>query len=889
MSLAAGASLGPYRIDARIDAGGMGEVFRGTDTRLNRTVAIKVLHANRAAGPEFQRRFEIEAKAVSSLNHPNICILHDVGRHQDVDYLVMEYLAGETLRAVLTNGPLPVPVALRYTEQILHALEHAHGRGVIHRDLKPGNIMLVGSPAARAVKLLDFGLAQTAQAPRSGNPQEASTELALTAPGDVVGTPQYMAPEVLQRMPADARSDLHALGAILYEMLTGIKAFDGDTQAHVLASVLRDVPKPVSSLRPEVPHALDAIVQRCLEKNPADRWQSASDLRAVLEIYAGPQFSPPRAITTAQSGNFKWLAAASLLLISALAIAAVWLARRPAPAPSLRFTVAAPDGYFFAPRGCASSPNGRNLACVVIPAKGGRERLWIRPLDSRPLQPIDGTEDASGPFWSPDGRFVGFFAEGKLKKLNLDNRTIQNICPASADLGATWGPSGDIVFSPFNRIALQRVSAAGGDPQPLTTLATSKGENSHRWPQFLPDGRHFLFIARSSVASNTSVMIGSLDSKETRRLFPAQSNATFVQPNRILFARQKTLLSQILNPKTFQLEGNSEPVPDIPPIGQQTPSASAYFTASVDGGLLAYQAPDIVSTQLTWFDRSGRHLSLIGPESPDVIMQPRISPDGRLAAVALPEHETGNRDIYLLNLSNGLMTRLTSNPANDWFPVWSPDGRRIVFASDRTVPATIWRMTPNGESTEEQLFQVDADVTDMSEDGNFLLGTIRPDIFVFPLVGDRKPYLLIHGLQGVLDDGHITRNGKAVAFTSNEAGVRNIYVASFKQHDKQRVSADGGYSPTWRGDGKELFYASPEGRIMSVEIEIGDTIRAGAPRALFSACRPAQPLRGAEHFYDVSADGQKFLISCNVDSPGRSLVNVDLGWTSRLAKTAASQ
>ena len=530
MALTPGVRLGPYEIVAPLGAGGMGQVFRARDTRLNRTVAIKVLMPRLAADPEFQRRFQIEARAVSGLSHPHICTLFDVGRHEGTEFLVMEYLQGQTLAERLKKGPLPLEDVSLYAMQILSALDHAHRKGILHRDLKPANIMLTGSGSEHAAKLLDFGLAKALEPVHGEDPLGLeSTEYLVTEPGMIAGTPQYLAPELLQGKPADARSDLHAFGAVLYEMLTGRKAFEGDSKGSVLAAVLRDVPRPISELRPRTPAALEMLVKRCLAKNPDERWQSAADLLAAFQLAgaAGIPITTPE--PTGKSRVPAWSLAAVVLLAVIAALALWWRGRAAEPGGAVRFVISAPEKQTLVPRSSAPSPDGRSIVFVAT-GESGESALWLRSLDSFDAKRLAGTEGAIGPFWSPDARLVGFFTPSKLKKIDLVNGTVQNICNASADLGATWNRSGDIVFAPSNRVPLHRVSASGGEPVPITQLDLSRGENSHRWPHFLPDGRHFLFTARSSLKENTAIYIGSLDSSETRRLAAAQSNAAYADP-----------------------------------------------------------------------------------------------------------------------------------------------------------------------------------------------------------------------------------------------------------------------------------------------------------------------------------------------------------------------
>src|SRR6266851_913302 len=586
MSLTPGARLGPYEILAPLGAGGMGQVFRAKDTCLNRIVAVKVLMPRLAGDPEFQRRFQIEARAVSGLSHPHICPLFYVGRQDGTEFLVMEYLQGQTLAERLKKGPLPLEEISLYATQILSALDHAHRKGILHRDLKPANIMLTGSASHPAAKLLDFGLAKALEPrDREALSENESTEY-ITEPGVIPGTPQYLAPETLQGKPADVRSDLHAFGAILYEMLTGRKAFEGESKGSVLAAVLRDVPRPISELRPDTPPPFEMLVKRCLAKNPDERWQSAADLLAAIQLVTAPGIPvAPKPHSWPRVRAWNTAAAMSLALIAALAL--WWQGRRPTETGgAIRFVISAPEKQTLVPKSAAPSPDGRSIVFVAA-SESGESALWLRSLGEFSAKRLAGTEGAIGPFWSPDARFAGFFTPGKLKKIDLASGTVQNICNASADLGATWNRSGDIVFAPSNRVPLYRVSASGGEPVPITKLDLSRQENSHRWPHFLPDGRHFLFTARSSLKENTTIYVGSLDSAETRRLVAAQSNAAYADPGYLLYAREGSLLAHRFDAARLALEG--EPFPIVASVTHVTPSASAFFGVSADGAMLAYQ------------------------------------------------------------------------------------------------------------------------------------------------------------------------------------------------------------------------------------------------------------------------------------------------------------
>ncbi len=884
MPLAAGAQLGVYRIEAPIGSGGMGIVYRAVDTRLGRRVALKLL-LDGAPGRQFQRRFQIEARAISSLSHPHICPLFDVGCQDGIEFLVMEYLEGRTLAERLKKGPLPLEEVSLYAMQILSALDHAHRKGILHRDLKPANIMLTGSGSQSATKLLDFGLAKALD-PVHAEPAtgDESTEY-VTEPGMIVGTPQYLAPEVLQGNPADARSDLHAFGATLYEMLTGRKAFEGKSKGNVLAAVLRDAPRPISELRPGTPAALEMLVKRCLAKNPEERWQSAADLLAAFQLACAPSIPVTAPQAPGKPRTLSWSLAALSCLAVIAALALWWRGRTMETGRPVRFVISAPEKQTLVPKSAAPSPDGRSIVFVAA-GESGESALWLRSLDEFDAKRLAGTEGALGPFWSPNARFVGFFASGKLKKIDLATGTVQNICNAAVDLGATWNRSGDIVFAPHNRVPIHRVSASGGEPVPITKLDSSRQENSHRWPHFLPDGRHFLFTARSSLKENTAIYIGSLDSKETRRLAAAQSNAAYADPGYLLYAREGTLLAQRFDSSRLALEGETFAI--AASVGQITPSASAFFAVSADGAVLAYQEPQVRRSQLAWYDRSGARLSALGPEGD--YTQPRLSPDGKRIALVSPDKESGNRDVWLMDVATGALTRFTSNPANDWFPVWSPDGARIAFSSDRTAPASSYSKSAIGEGGEELIFQPQgsgaAAVTDWSTDGRFLVyhapgADANFLLWALPLYGERKPLLLVPP-EFQYSYGRISPDGKWLAYSSTESGRDEVYVIPFGKQGRRRVSPAGGGHPLWRKDGRELFYIAADGTMMTVEVRGVDGFEAAVPRALFRACSASQSLRGTEEFYDISADGKRFLMNCLTGEGKPSHLIVELHWTAPL-------
>ena len=665
----------------------MGEVFRARDTKLGREVAIKVLPATFAADPDRLARFEREARLLASLNHPNIGAIYGVEETAGVMALVLELVEGQTLAEKLAGrraeGPgLPMAETLAIARQMADALDAAHERAIVHRDLKPANIIITSDGV---VKVLDFGLAkiEPGNAGLSGDRglTHSPTVIGPTLQGVLLGTAPYMSPEQARGKPVDKRTDIWAFGCVLYEMLTGRRAFGGETTTDSVAAILEREPD-WSALPPATPRAVRTLLRRCLEKDPKRRLRDIGDTGVELDDAAASDSSTatPGAAVRTQS----WRAASAIVLATAIAsgvATAAWLRARSSPVPHrpAQFMFAAPDGHTLDVSRPAPSPDGSRIAFVAIDASG-TPSIWMRSLGAIAPQPIAGTQGVLSPiFWSPDGRWLGFFAEGRLKKVEAAGGPVLNIATIANSLGAAWGADNVIIVAPANRTVLHRVSAAGGTPEPITTLNTDRKENSHRWPRFLPDGRHFLFTARSDVKENTTIYVGSIDSREITSLGAAQSNADYAAPGYLLYAQEGTVMARRFDARTLSLSGEAFPV--AANVIHTTPSASAFFDVSADGSVLAYEADVRLLATLTWFDRAGRTLGTVGPDKN--YTEVRLSPDGRLAAVVIPDPDSGNRDIWLADVRSGALTRFTSTPANDWQVAWSRDGRVLAFASDR--------------------------------------------------------------------------------------------------------------------------------------------------------------------------------------------------------------
>jgi Tol biopolymer transport system component len=887
MTLAAGTKLGPYEILAPLGAGGMGEVYKAKDTRLERTVAVKVLPSHMSSSPEVRQRFEREAKTISQLSHPHICALYDVGREGETEYLVMELLEGETLSERLVKGALPLEQTLRYGAEIADALDKAHRQGIVHRDLKPGNVMLTKS----GVKLLDFGLAKAmAPAAPAGSLTALPTQAGLTQEGTILGTFQYMAPEQLEGKEADARTDIFAFGAVLYEMATGKKAFSGASQASLISAIMKEEPVPISSVEPTTPPSLDRVVGTCLSKDPEDRWQSAADIKRELKWIGDGSASGAAAPVATRPRNRERLSWGLTAVALLLAVAAVgrYERRTTGLAGPLRFSIVLPEKS--ALRAVAISPDGARLVFVARDPSG-KNLLWVRSLDSLTVQPLPGTENPSFPFWSPDSRFIGFFADGKLKKIDASGGPPQTLCDAPLNRGGTWNREGVILFAPVVSGPLYRVSAAGGLATPATRLDPLRGEDGHRWPFFLPDGRHFLYMVSSFSSLGQKEKIGiyaaSLDSKEETLLVRTNSNVAYAPQGFLLFSRERNLLAQPFDAKRLRITG--DPLPVTEQIQYFPQHYGALFSVSENGVLLYQPRSASGVSQLTWFDRSGKQTGSLG--APGDQSNPRISPDGKRVAVNIIDSQTGNMDIWIYESSGGIATRFTSDPAFDVLPIWSPDGRQIIFDTTREGRQNLYQKSSSGVDSEKPILQSQRTSypTDWSLDGRFVLygvfdASTNLELWALPASGDRKPIPFIKTTFGV-SHGQFSPDGRWVAYSSNESGKWEIYVAPFPgPGGNWKVSIAGGSEPRWRRDGKELFYLAPDGVLMSANVKEGPTFDADVAKPLFQTHR-REGISSVDLFsYDVSADGQRFLVNTDVGEVTSPPLTVVLDWTAGLKK-----
>ncbi len=851
----------------------MGEVYRAKDTRLDRTVAIKVLPAHLSSDPELKLRMEREAKAISALQHANICTLFDIGTQDGTNFLVMEYLEGQTLAERLTKGALPLDQVLKIGTEIAQALEKAHQQGIIHRDLKPANIMLTKAGA----KLMDFGLAKpglakseisiASKAAGTFTPSTPTMNLAsltsaaspLTQKGSIVGTFQYMAPEGLQGVEADARSDLFSFGCVLYEMITGRRAFEGKSQLSVFTAILEKDPEPISASQPMAPPMLDQVVGACLAKDPADRFQSAHDVAMGLRWVALASSAPAEVESAAAPARSRipWIAAVAAAIV--LGTIAGFLLHRPGPsAASIRTVINPPPGAHFRLTDDAAgppvlSPDGAYLAFTAT--GDGKTSIWVRPMNAGEAHALPDTNDAIFPFWSPDSRSLGFFANNKLKTIEIDGGVAQVVCDVPLGRGGAWGSGGVIVFSPAPVSDLSQVVASGGTPTALTKLDAAL-HTSHRWPFFLPDGKHFLYFAMHhdpSKSANNAVYYASLDGRENRLLVHAQTNAIYAA-GFLLFGRGDQLVAQAFDPAGGKLSGQVQTVS----TGVLNDVTTWHLGATAsDGGLLAFGNGTSGNVQLVWMDRTGKQTS-VAAENLQNLQFARLSPEGDRIALML---DSGINDIWSLDLARGVRTRLTFGPVANTYPIWSPDGKWVAYGSRRPGSSGIYRKLADGSGAEEALISApDATgfiPTDWSRDGKTLFystGLLTGDqiIWALPLDGDRKPQQVVaHGTNGVLSP-----NGHWLAYTAF-SGASEIYVVGYGgSQGKWQVSPNGGQVPQWSKDGKELYYFDGTQSISAVPVkDLGNTLEFGASQTLVS-----QWTILTIPFYSVSPDSKKLLM-----------------------------
>ena len=893
-SLVAGTRLGPYEIQEQIGAGGMGEVYKAVDTRLDRTVAIKVLPPQWAENTEMRQRFEREAQIIASLNHPNICVLHDIGKQDNRSFLVMEYLEGETLAARILREPVPWDEALKLAIMMADALDKAHRRGVIHRDLKPSNVILTES----GPKILDFGLAKW-KTPRSGSSSisasQAPTRTDLTTMGSILGTLQYMAPEQLEGIEADARTDIFSFGAVLHEMVTGKKAFEGKSRVLLMSAIATSAPEPLSAAQPESPAVLNHVVKTCLAKDPAERWQTARDLLAELEWVAatggdtGLQ-APAAAAWWKGQILYRALPVLAALLVAALAVPAWFYFSGARVKEEFRFRIpvsataapAAVTGFSANNNAGANfdiSPDGRSLVFATRVNFGDPFVLYVRPLGSVTPQKLAGTEGADLPFWSADGRSIGFIAAGKLKKIEATGGPPQDICEATSFQGGAWNLEGTIVFGTPS--GLFRVSAQGGKPESITSLGQE--ETGHFWPRFLPDGRRFLYTVWTGQAAKRAVYVGTLGSKEKTRVLAAESNVSYAEPGYLVFQRENTVYAQAFQAGKLALTGEPVRLADEVAYGS---NGQGSFAVSPTGVLVYFQgggaiggagSTETADWQLAWIDRGGRMAETVGPPGPYRGLE--VSPDGK--RVAVHRHEAAGGDIWVIE-PRGSVTRLTFDASHhNSMPVWSPDGNRIVYSALQKGKWGLYQTLSSGSGKEELLFESESPKAPMSwsPDGKRIVFWVQDaktgsDLWVLPLDGDKKPAPLI-ATPAIETHGQISPDGQWIAYTSNATGRNEVYVQPFPAGSgRYQISNRGGDWPRWKRDSKELLYHSIAPNLDGAAVNIpfvgpllsaaviakGGTLEPDSPKEIVRMTAVNIPHSGGDYLpYAISADAQRFL------------------------------
>ena len=887
MPLISGTKLGPYEIVAPIGAGGMGEVYRAKDTRLGRDVALKILPGSFSAEPDRLRRFEQEARAVAALNHPNILAIHDIGQHDEGQgknspFLVSELLEGESLRAALDRGALPQRKAVDYGVQIAHGLAAAHEKGIVHRDLKPENIFVTKDGR---IKILDFGLAklvQKAGADSDGASDEVTLTTENTAAGVVMGTASYMAPEQVRGEATDPRTDIFAFGAVLYEMLSGVRAFRRDTTAETMTAVLKDDPPDLSTPSSDrssdrssgasrlVSPALERIVRRCLEKTPEQRFQSARDLSFALSSLSGTEASSAvRAAATAASRRtplWPWLAAA--LALVAVSAATWFIARRPQPTTRMQFALAMPDEMSISHM--ALSRDGSLLVFVSPEENSAMPMLYLQRIGSSSVTLLPGTQGASYPFWSPDDAYVGFFANGKLQKIAIAGGTPQVLATALAGRGGSWGSKGVIIYTPDAEGSIQRINADGSGMVAVTQGIRTKEDETHRWPMFLPDGDHFLFLAAKfgnlKDDQSSGIYFSSLEGKERKLAALCRSSFGYDAHNLFYADDQRQLVSVAFDSSTGTVSGSPTVLANA--IGYQPSTVWTALTVAQNGTLIYNTDVGAAArSALTWMDRSGKELGRIG--DPAIMANPTLSPDGARVAVDISDQKANNVDIWIESTTGAGNSRFTFDPAEEAVGVWSRNGGTVAYRSDAD-GASLNLKSATGLEPERKRFTIPPSINDdiipnsWSLDDRQILftrqGASGKHLELLPVAGGEPTRFLTSNSSE--DNGQISPDGKWVVYASDESGVWEIYVTSFPgAAGKWQVSRGGGTEPRWRGDGKEIFYIAPNGMLTAVPVNGENIFATGTPAPLFQIHGRA-PISSTDVFtYDVAKDGQRFLVN----------------------------
>jgi serine/threonine protein kinase len=884
VTLAAGAKVGPYEIVAAAGAGGMGEVYRARDARLNRDVAIKVLPAAFVRDPERLRRFQQEAQAVAALNHPNILAIHDFGEHEGSPYIVTEFLEGETLRGRLRPGALPVRKAAEFADQIARGLAAAHDKGIVHRDLKPENIFVTRDGR---LKILDFGLAKLTPE----TTPDAATLASQTEPGVVMGTVGYMSPEQVKAVVVDHRSDVFSFGAILYEMLSGRRAFQGATSVETMSLILKEDPPELAITNRSVPPALERIVRHCLEKNPEERFQSARDVAFALGSLSDSSSTATGAVSANTHPAWRsWVrvAAEVALVIAALALTFFLTRHAEQHDASVQAAILPPPGDGFwanITQPAAISPDGKFLAIIAM--RNGHTQLWLRRLDQSDAQPIAGSEDASNPFWSPDSRNIAFFVPGKLKKVNVSGGSVSDICPAGAfGIGGAWSPRGVIVFSNFGD-ALRIVSDAGGTPESVPGDEFPSDSLSQMWPAFLPDGKHFLFLQWKYPSFGTpddNVWIGSIDGEKPKQLPLASTNAQYSE-GYLLFSRDGDLVAQKFDLARLELVGTVLPV--VRQIQYHTFLHNGAFTASTNGILVYGTAGTGVNSQMTWLDRNGKTIGTLGEAG--LVMRPSISPDGQRVAVGISPSDTREK-IWIYDVERGTRIPLVGEESgpNLYRPIWSPDGTQIAYRDTVGKTSTLIVHNSDGSGEERRPGGMHFELiqpSDWSPDGHYVSVELTKfqgranwqDVLRVAELETGKPVFDIGDAGG----GKFSPDGHWLAYEDESSG--QVYVTSFPVRGaKIAVESVGGGDVRWRGDGQELFYVTNDQMMTAVQVhESAQEFRVLSSQPLFRLQLPSNV-----GFYDVTRDGKRFLVNTRTRKEQTEPLMLITNWAAELQNSA---
>jgi len=887
MPIDPGTRLGPYEIGAPLGAGGMGEVYRARDTKLGRDVALKVLPATFAADSDRMVRFRREAQVLASLNHPHIGAIYGFEDSGGVHALVMELVQGPTLADRIARGAIPVDEALPVAREIAEALEAAHDRGIIHRDLKPANIKV--TPEGN-VKVLDFGLAKALEGPPSSTDIHNSPTITsmTTQPGIILGTAAYMSPEQARGKSVDRRTDIWAFGCVFFEMLAGKRPFEGETVSDALAAVIRAEPE-WSLLPSNTPQTIRNLLQRCLIKDPRQRLQAIGDGRIVIEeVLSGASQDLPSAVEMRTGAWRRALprAVATATVILAALFAAKYFTRNPEPLPAIVSQIVPPPNTRFVFTGINPgppivSPDGERLVFSAV-SSDGRQLLWVRPLDSAAAKPLDGTDGATFPFWSADSRSLGFFANGKLNRIEVSGGPPLALCEVAIGRGGTWGADGTILFTPNVSSPVFRIAASGGAPQQVTTLDESLNERSHRWTQWMPDNKHFLFFAQRAVVGTGGVYIGSLDRGAPKLIMQNESNAVYSPPGYLLFVRQGILMAQRFDARQWRLDGDA--VPLVEHVGVNAITSRAIFAVS-ETGIMVYEAGNATgdTDQLIWYDRTGKQIEATG--TPGLYLEPSVSADSSKLAISSLAGGTGNLNIWVFDLARATKTRLTFPPSSDRQPNWAPDGKSVAFVSNRNGPPHIYLNASDGTGAPTALTTDDASqfAPRFTPDGRYLLfermaeqPNSRREIWGVPLSGDRTAFPVIQSQYDVYAPA-LSPDGKWLAYESRESGRPEICVIPFLHGTgKWEVSTAGGVLPRWRRDGRELFYISTDNKIMSAEItEQGSSLLVGKVSPLFQV-NPI-PFAGGSN-YDMTGDGKKFVVASLASSQESEPLTLIVNW-----------